>query len=118
MLHSDPIRPNPTNTYGKKRLPADDQVGQVTSSNSKGFMHRQRLNCFYTNAQGFFSKFPEVELRCRTSRWDFIAVTETWLTTDILDSELRLPGMEPLRRDRPSRGGGVLLYYYNKLQCG
>ncbi|VDP94011.1 unnamed protein product [Echinostoma caproni] len=117
MLHSDTIRPNPTNTYGKKPLSADDEVGQITSLNSKGFLHRQRLNCFYTNAQGFFSKFPEVELRCRTGRWDLIALIETWLTADILDSELRLPGMELLRRDRPTRGGGVLLYYHNSLQC-
>ncbi|VDP79046.1 unnamed protein product [Echinostoma caproni] len=58
-----------------------------------------------------------MELRCRTGRWDLIAVTETWLTTDILDSELRLPDMELLRRDRPTRGGGVLLYYHNSLQC-
>ncbi|VDP82844.1 unnamed protein product [Echinostoma caproni] len=66
---------------------------------------------------GFFNKFPEVEICCRTVRWDLIAVTKTWLTTDNLDSELRLPGMELLRRDRPTRGGGVLLYHHNSLQC-
>ncbi|VDP82918.1 unnamed protein product [Echinostoma caproni] len=116
MLHSDPIKP--TNTYGKSRLPANnEEVGQMTSLNSEGFLHRQRLNCFYANAQGFLSKFREVELRCRTGRWDLNAVTETWLTTDILDLELQLPDMELLRRDRPTQGGGVLLFYHNSLQC-
>ncbi|VDP32238.1 unnamed protein product [Echinostoma caproni] len=58
-----------------------------------------------------------MELRCRTGRWDLIAVTETWLTTDILDYELRLPDMELLGHDRPTRGGGVLLYHHKSLQC-
>ncbi|VDP68810.1 unnamed protein product [Echinostoma caproni] len=39
------------------------------------------------------------------------------LGDDILDSELRLPGMELLRRDRPTLGGGVFLYYHNSMQC-
>ncbi|VDP69790.1 unnamed protein product [Echinostoma caproni] len=40
----------------QKRLPADDEVGPITSLTSKGFLHRQRLNCFFTNAQGFSDK--------------------------------------------------------------
>ncbi|VDP87834.1 unnamed protein product [Echinostoma caproni] len=99
----------------KKRLPADnDETGQMTPLNSKGFLRRQRLNCFYTNDQDFLSKFPEVELLLQ---WNLNAVNETWLTTKILDSEMRLPGMQLLRRDRATRGGGLLLYYHNSLQC-
>ncbi|VDP77059.1 unnamed protein product [Echinostoma caproni] len=53
----------------------------------------------------------------KVSAWDIIAVTETWLTDDILDSELGLPGMSLLRRDRPTCEGGVLLYHRGDLQC-
>ncbi|CAH8529971.1 unnamed protein product [Dicrocoelium dendriticum] len=42
-------------------------------------------------------------------------VTETWLSTEIADAEIALPGMSSLRKDRPSRGGGVLLYYRSDL---
>ncbi|CAH8665656.1 unnamed protein product [Dicrocoelium dendriticum] len=42
-------------------------------------------------------------------------VTETWLSTEIADAEIALPGMSSLPKDRPSRGGGVLLYYRSDL---
>ena len=42
---------------------------------------------------------------------DVIGVTETWLTSDISDSEMQLAGYEMFRKDRDNaRGGGVLLY--------
>uniref|UniRef100_A0A183B792 Ig-like domain-containing protein n=1 Tax=Echinostoma caproni TaxID=27848 RepID=A0A183B792_9TREM len=66
---------------------------------------------------GLLSKFSELVLRFQSSQWDIIAVTETWLTDDILDSELGLPGMSLLRRDRPTRSGCVLLYHRSDLQC-
>ena len=63
------------------------------------------------------NKLPELLSRHSTHCWDLIAITETWLTEDILDSEISLPGMRILRRDRPSKGGGVLLYYRQDLSC-
>lgn len=40
---------------------------------------------------------------------DFLAVTETWLTKDIKDFEMALPNYAIVRKDRPSRGGGVAI---------
>lgn len=40
---------------------------------------------------------------------DFLALTETWLTKDIKDFEMALPNYAILRKDRPSRGGGVAI---------
>ena len=41
--------------------------------------------------------------------YDVIAMTETWLSSDVADSELQiaLPGHLWFRRDRPTNGGGV-----------
>ena len=70
----------------------------------------------YTNAQGFRSKLPELRLFLQNNNLDLIAITESWLTEDILDCELILPGMTLLRNDRPTPRGGVLLYVNDKLQ--
>ena len=81
------------------------------------FLNRRYLSCLYTNARGYLNKFSEMELRCKTNPFDIVAITETWLTIDILDSELGLSGMSLLRCDRLTRGGGVLLYHRNNLHC-
>ena len=59
------------------------------------------------------------ELKSYQSLYDFdlIALTETWLVEDVSDCELSLPGMHVLRHDRPSRGGGVLIYYRQNFIC-
>ncbi|VDP89799.1 unnamed protein product [Echinostoma caproni] len=102
----------------KKPMLADrNRVSNESTSHPKGLPHQTHLSFCYTNAQGLRSKFSELVLRFQSSQWDIIAVTETWLTNDILDSELCLPGMSLLRRDHPTRGGGVLLYHQNDLQC-
>jgi len=50
-----------------------------------------------------------------------IAVTESWATSEISDSELSLDGFVLFRKDRcdvrPGKGGGVLLYVSNELSC-
>lgn len=40
---------------------------------------------------------------------DVAAITETWLTSDILDQEFAPPNYSVIRKDRPTRGGGVAL---------
>ncbi|CAH8546386.1 unnamed protein product [Dicrocoelium dendriticum] len=71
----------------------------------------------YTNAQSLLNKIPELRLRQRSKSCDLVAITETWLRPDITDTEVELPGMSVVRRDRSSKGGGVALYYRSDLQC-
>ena len=77
-----------------------------------------QLKCLYNNAQGLRSKLPELRLFLflHNNELHVIAITESWLTNDILDCELILPDMTLLRNDRPTPSGGVLLYLNNKLQ--
>jgi len=50
---------------------------------------------------------------------DVIGVTESWLTSEVLDSELALDGYDLFRKDRPvdREGGGVLLYVKKDLHA-
>lgn len=43
-------------------------------------------------------------------------ITETWLHSGILDSEITPPGYKIYRKDRDSRGGGVALLFLDCLQ--
>ncbi|CAI2738937.1 unnamed protein product [Dicrocoelium dendriticum] len=78
---------------------------------------RQQMQCCYTNAQGLYSKLPELRHRHEAATWDIIALTETWLSNEILDPEIELSEMSVIRNDRPSRGGGVAIYYRDHLKC-
>ena len=40
-----------------------------------------------------------------------------WLSSDILDSELCLPGYHLFRLDRNRHGGGILMFVHSLLSC-
>lgn len=46
---------------------------------------------------------------------DFVAITETWLTADITDDEISTPNYSVVRKDRPTRGGGVAILIKNTI---
>ena len=48
---------------------------------------------------------------------DIIGICESWLTPDILDSEIQLAGYDLFRKDRiNAKGSGVLLYIKSSLK--
>ena len=44
-----------------------------------------------------------------------IAIVETWLDSDILESEFAISGYRMFRRDRSRHGGGLLMYISESL---
>ena len=52
-----------------------------------------------------------------TRKPDIVYIVETWLSGDILDSEVSLQGYQLFRLDRNRHGGGVLMYVKNSLSC-
>ena len=62
-----------------------------------------------TNIRSYKNKFNEVLLFLSLEDPDIFCLTETWLTKDVPDSMLCPSGFNVVRRDRDSRGGGVLL---------
>ncbi|ELU10884.1 hypothetical protein CAPTEDRAFT_199384 [Capitella teleta] len=84
------------------------------------------LNCLYLNARSVKSVTNErnkpVELQHILSTFEvhLVAITETWLTEDVLDSEVLPQNMQCHRKDRSEtrqsvRGGGLLLGIDNRL---
>ncbi|KAL1399024.1 hypothetical protein pipiens_002286 [Culex pipiens pipiens] len=73
---------------------------------------------YYQNAGGMRSKSKQFFLALASSDYDVIALTETWLSDDIVDAELS-PNYTIFRQDRSARtsdrrrGGGVLIAVRN-----
>ena len=73
------------------------------------------LTIFTFNARSLLPKLDELRAMCSNYSYDIIGVTETWLSSDILDHKLYLPGNSMIHRDHNYHGGGVAIYISNSL---
>jgi hypothetical protein len=75
------------------------------------------LKCLYLNARSVLNKLAVLKTVIDSLQPDIIALTESWATDQVSDSELHLTGYDLFRCDRPHscKGGGVLLYVNNQL---
>ena len=67
------------------------------------------LNSLLINFQSIFNKRAELANLADETKCDVIIGTETWLTNEIQNSELLLSDFDIFRKDRKTRGGGVLI---------
>ena len=51
-----------------------------------------------------------MRLLCLSADCDVLGITESWLSDEILDSEVSIPGYTIVRLDRNRHGGGLALY--------
>ena len=58
-------------------------------------------------------KFDELVYLCSANKPSIVCLTETWLCSDILDSELHISNYTIARQDRNRHGGGVAIYIHN-----
>ncbi|KAF8568817.1 hypothetical protein P879_08818 [Paragonimus westermani] len=77
---------------------------------------RSSVSCLYTNTQGLLSKLAELRDTMASDTFSLVGLTETWLTDEITDAEIAIPGFSVLRSDRGSQGGGVAPYYSTQLK--
>jgi hypothetical protein len=65
-----------------------------------------------SNVRSLRNKFDEIALLAENLAPDLMAFTETWLTQEIRDAEVQIPGYELVRSDRTAGSihGGVILY--------
>ena len=82
---------------------------------------KKSVKCFMVNATSLssISKRDELELYIKQNKLDIVAITETWATENIWETELNVDGYVTYRRDRheirKARGGGVIIYISNGL---
>ena len=77
--------------------------------------HADHLVVLYYNARSIVSKFDELNVTVRLKQPNIVCIVETWLSSDILDKEIHLPGYQLLRLDRNRHGGGILLYVHEMM---
>ena len=68
------------------------------------------FSVLYFNARSILPKIDFLRVLCSMYKPDCICIVESWLSSDILDSELCIHGYDIIRRDRSRHGGGVLLF--------
>ena len=61
------------------------------------------------NTRSIVNKLIHFHTLIYSKDYDIIAITETWLSDNILDQEIIPTGYTIYRNDRPSRGGDVML---------
>ncbi|CAB4023767.1 Hypothetical predicted protein, partial [Paramuricea clavata] len=75
---------------------------------------RRGLKIAHLNVNRLICKFDEIKKLIEKHSFDFLALSETWLTSSISDDELNISGYTFARKDRSdpakSQGGGVLVY--------
>ncbi|XP_044582947.1 uncharacterized protein LOC123263967 [Cotesia glomerata] len=72
------------------------------------------LKICHLNAQSLIPHIDEFREYLRPLDFDIIAVTESWLSSSVVDAQVWLPEFYLLRNDRNRRhGGGVLLFIRN-----
>ena len=59
----------------------------------------------------------EVRERVTVENYELIGITETCATESVNDAELCIEGYNMFRKDRGSRGGGLILYIKNTMRA-
>ena len=74
-----------------------------------------KLSIFYYNARSILPKLDNLAATYLVSSPDIVCVVESWLCSDICDSEISLVDYSIVRLDRSHHGGGIILYIKNNL---
>ena len=75
------------------------------------------LSVLYYNARRILPKLDELHAIMLIRQPHIVCIVETWLSPDVSDKELNLPGYQLLRLDRNRHGGGILMYVADLLSC-
>nr|CAI5832097.1 unnamed protein product [Callosobruchus analis] len=75
------------------------------------------LKVAHINARSILAGFNEFSTTIRLHDFDVVGVTETWLTSDISNDQIKIQNYDCYRCDRSTRGGGVALFVKSCYQC-
>ena len=63
------------------------------------------------------NKFNDVKLLIEDHNFNVFALSETWLNDKTQTNIIDLPGYNLFRKDRDTRGGGLVVYVMSLLKC-
>ena len=69
----------------------------------------------HLNIRSLLKKIDEIKILIHQNSFDILAISETWLSDKIPNELVNIPGFNVYRKDRPSHGGGVLIYIKETL---
>jgi hypothetical protein len=70
------------------------------------------------NVRAIATKIDEIQQIAELNSVGIICITETWLSANIPDSNVSIPGYNLFRQDRAhTTGGGVCVYLDEKIPC-
>ena len=92
----------------------------VTSSVPSNSLHELprnsgNLSIFYYNARSILPKLDNLAATCQVFTPDIVCIVESWLCSDICDSEISSVDYSIGRLDRSRHGGGIFLNIKNNL---
>jgi len=76
------------------------------------------MRILYTNANSLFNKITELTIIAASYDVQVICITETWLSSEVLDAEVSIPNYNIFREDRlnNTRYGGSAIYAHKSLK--
>ena len=91
-------------------LPSPSMHVPSHNSSLSKFCNPKFLNILYFNARSLLPKFTELQLIAMAYLPSVICITESWVCSDIMDSEISIQGYQVVCLDRNRNGGCVLMY--------
>ena len=102
---------NPNFTHSNS-VPMSPTNPSKTNSQAAGTYHG---NFLLWNARSLNKQISKFQSYVYAAEYDIIAITETWLSSNIYSNEILPNDYNIIRRDRDTRGGGVLLAIKNSI---
>ena len=91
----------------------------MSTNNLPPTLRKSKFNiCFrllYLNVRSVLSKLDKLIALCSVYNYHVVCIVESWLSGDVSNSELYIPGYEIFRRDRDRHGGGILIFVKSDL---
>nr|CAH7762487.1 unnamed protein product [Callosobruchus chinensis] len=69
----------------------------------------------HLNIRSIIPKFNDFKNLLTSKEYLIFAISETWLSDNIKDEAIYIPGYNLIRNDRGTRGGGVAFYIHSSL---
>lgn len=108
------VVPHPTEScYFKSKAKKNQESGTHTPHSSARHAAKEITFC-NINSCSILKKREFLEALHLGVAPDFVALTETWLTSDVQDSEITPPNYVVVRKDRSTRGGGGVVLLIRK----